>query len=93
MLGFGCARANRRPEAVKILRQLERWSGEGLASAFDLASLHIALSEPEKALAWLERGYVKRDQWLIELQAWPWFDSLRSDARFQDLLRRIGILD
>jgi TolB-like protein/Tfp pilus assembly protein PilF len=89
MLGCGYARAGRKTEALKILKELERRSGEGLASAFDVASLHAALSEKERALAWLERGYVQRDYWLVEIQAWPWFDSLRSERRFQDLLRRM----
>jgi TolB-like protein/Tfp pilus assembly protein PilF len=89
MLACGYARAGRKTEAVKILKELERRSAEGRASAFDVASLHVALSEREQALAWLERGYAQRDYWLVEIRAWPWFDSLRSDRRFQDLLLRM----
>ena len=89
MLGCAYAKSSRRTEAFKILNELERRSGKGLASAFDVASLYVALSEKERALAWLERAYTQRDYWLVEIQAWPWFDSLRSDRRFQDLLRRM----
>jgi TolB-like protein/tetratricopeptide (TPR) repeat protein len=89
MLGSGYARVQRTREAVTILRDLERRSTEGLASAFDIALLYVALSDKERALAWLEQGYAQRDYWLVEIQAWPWFDSLRSDPRFQRLLRRM----
>jgi len=90
MLGCAYARANRRQEALRILNELERRSKEGLVSAFDMASLHTALGETEPALAWLEQGYEQRDVWLVELKAWPWFESLLPDPRFQDLLRRMN---
>jgi Tfp pilus assembly protein PilF len=89
MLACGYARAGRKTEAVKILKDLEQRSGKGLASAFDVASLYVALSEKERALEWLERGYAQRDYWLVEIRAWPWFDSLRSEPRFQDVLQRM----
>jgi hypothetical protein len=89
MLGSAYARAQRKQDAVAILNELERRSSRDLVSAFDRASLHAALSENERALAWLEDGYSKRDYWLVELKAWPWFDSLRSEPRFQDLLRQM----
>jgi len=91
MLGCGYARVGRKPEAVRILKDLEMKASKGLASAFDVASLHVALSEKEQALAALEQGYAKRDYWLVEIRAWPWFDSLRSEPRFQDLLRRMRL--
>ncbi len=90
ILGCAYARANRREDAVKILSELQRRSKQGLASSFDIASLHTALGEKERALAWLEQGYQQRDIWLVELKAWPWLDSLLDDPRFQDLLRRMN---
>ncbi|HYN83320.1 MAG TPA: protein kinase [Gemmatimonadaceae bacterium] len=89
MLGCSYARAGRKAEAVKILKDLEAKATKDLASAFDVASLYAALSDKEQALGWLEQGYAKRDYWLVEIHAWPWFDSLRSEPRFQDLLRRM----
>jgi TolB-like protein/Tfp pilus assembly protein PilF len=89
MLGCGYAKAGRKTEAVRILKDLEMKATKDLASTFDVASLHAALSENQQALAWLEQGYAQRDYWLIEIQAWPWFDSLRSERRFQDLVRRM----
>ena len=89
MLGCAYARANRRQDALRLLGQLQHRSDKGLAPAFDMASLYLSLGEKERALAWLERGYEQRDTWFMQLKAWPWFDSLRSDRQFQDILRRI----
>ena len=52
---------------------------------------YAMLGETDEAFAWLERGYRDRDPLMIVLKAHPLFDPLRSDPRFQDLLRRIGL--
>ena len=75
---------------MKILTDLNRRLKQDLVSSFDMASLSASLGEKRQALAWLERGCEKRDFWLVELNAWPWFDSLRDDPRFLNVLRRIG---
>jgi len=46
--------------------------------------------ETDEAFRWLERGYRERDRLMITTKTDPVFDPLRSDPRFQDLLRRIG---
>ncbi len=51
---------------------------------------YAMLGETDEAFAWLERGYRDRDPLMIVLKAHPLSDSLRSDPRFDDLLRRIG---
>jgi tetratricopeptide (TPR) repeat protein len=89
MLACGYARVNRRAEATRILEDLERRSSERRASAFDLASLHVALGDRERALARLERGLAERDYWMVEIESWPWLDPLRPDPRYQDILRRM----
>lgn len=89
VLGCGYARSQRRREALDIMSELNRRSKLGLVSGFDMASLHLALGETTQTLDWLEQGYQKRDTWLVELKAWPWFDSLRDEPRYQDLLRKI----
>jgi tetratricopeptide (TPR) repeat protein len=57
-----------------------------------VAEVYIALGDKEEALRWLERGYKERDLWLALLKVWPRFDPLRSDPRFQDLVRRMKFL-
>jgi serine/threonine-protein kinase len=89
ILAAAFARAGREQEAARILTTLEQRAGEGLVSPFDMALVHLALGADGEALDWLERGYDLRDVWLLEMTAWPWFDSLQPDPRFQALLRRI----
>ena len=91
IMGAAYARGNRRPDAIRIQAELTRRAGEGLASAFDLAHLSLALGDENQALTWLERGYERRDYWLPEMLAWPWFDSLKSNTRYQEIVRKMGL--
>ncbi|HJY86840.1 MAG TPA: protein kinase [Candidatus Acidoferrales bacterium] len=56
-----------------------------------LALNYALLSDKEKALEWLERAVAEHDVWVAYLNVNPEFDALRSDPRFQDLLRRVGL--
>ena len=51
----------------------------------------MRVGDKECTLKWLEKGFQERDDLMINLKAKPVFDSLRSDRRFQDLVRRVGI--
>jgi TolB-like protein/class 3 adenylate cyclase/tetratricopeptide (TPR) repeat protein len=55
-----------------------------------IALVYTKIGETEEAFAWLERAYRARDPHLIILKAHPLLDPLRSDPRFDDLVRRIG---
>lgn len=57
-----------------------------------VAEVYLALGDKEEAMRWLEQGYKERDLWLALLKVWPRFDPLRSDPRFQDLVRRMKFL-
>ena len=58
--------------------------------AYVIASLSGTIDETEEGMTWLERAYQERDPLLIEAKVDPRLGPLRSDPRFQDLLRRIG---
>lgn len=53
--------------------------------------LYAALGEREEAFASLEKAYLAHDQQLQYLGIDPALDTLRSDARFKDLMRRVGL--
>jgi hypothetical protein len=53
--------------------------------------IYVGLGDPDRAMIWLEKAYQARFNPSILLR--PAFDPLRSDARFQDLLRRIGLTE
>ncbi len=56
-----------------------------------VARIYARLGVETQALEWLEKAYQERDLFLGDLKVNPDYDSLRSDPRFQDLLRRIGL--
>ncbi|MDT7603681.1 MAG: eukaryotic-like serine/threonine-protein kinase [Acidobacteriota bacterium] len=87
-LGAAYARAGERERAQTILKQLQ--AGGAYVSPGDLAILYAALGEREQAFASLERAYAEHDPQLQFLSVDPWYDSLRADPRFADLMRRIG---
>jgi TolB-like protein/DNA-binding winged helix-turn-helix (wHTH) protein/cytochrome c-type biogenesis protein CcmH/NrfG len=55
-----------------------------------VAEFYANLGEKDEAMRWLEEAYRQHDEWLVTIKVWPRFDSLRSDPRFQDLLRRMN---
>jgi tetratricopeptide (TPR) repeat protein len=75
----------------KELDFLKEKSKQHYVSAFSMAFTYLPLGEKEEALAWLEKTYEERGAGLAFLIAEPWFDLLRSDPRFQDLVRRVGL--
>jgi TolB-like protein/lipoprotein NlpI len=59
--------------------------------AYTRAASHVALGEKDKAFAELNRAYENRESVLVRLKVDPRLDPLRSDSRFQDLIRRVGL--
>ena len=88
-LGAAYAKAGERGKAQAILKRLE--TGKEYVSPEALAILHVALGQREQAFALLEHAYAAHDKQLIFLGVEPEFDPLRSDPRFQDLVRRVGL--
>src|SRR5262249_31802462 len=83
------AASGRRNEAVLLLDDLKKRANSGYSNAPEIAMIYTALGDREQAINWVERGYEERFNPGVLLR--PGFDPLRSDARFQDLVRRIGV--
>lgn len=90
-LGKVLAESGRKQEARKVLEELEERSKHRYISPCLIALVQIGLGQKNQAIASLERGYAARDQWMLYLQVDPHLDNLRSDQRFNDLVRRIGL--
>jgi len=88
-LGAAYAQAGDRERARTILKQLQ--TTKEYVSAGELAVLLAALGERDKAFASLEKAFEGHDLQLQYLGVSPTFDPLRSDPRFQDLVRRVGL--
>ncbi len=90
-LAVARARAGRREEAQQAFDQLLQHAASNYAPPFYLAIVAASLGDTEQAFEWLERAYQERSGWMPWLKHEPLLDSLRADARFSDLLRRIGL--
>jgi TolB-like protein/DNA-binding winged helix-turn-helix (wHTH) protein/Flp pilus assembly protein TadD len=88
-LAYVYAVSGRKEEATGILKDLEARQDENASAAANIALIYVGLGEHDRAMNWLSKAYEARFNPSILLR--PAFDTLRSDARFQDLLRRIGL--
>jgi serine/threonine-protein kinase len=86
---FGTAR--RREEAIKILDDLTKQAKQKYVPSYFFAGIHIGLGEDDRAIEYLEKSYDERSLWLVYLHIDPSMDGLRSNSRFQNLLRRVGL--
>jgi TolB-like protein len=91
VLGHVYAVSGKRTDAQKIVNELKESSKRTYVDPYFLAEIYTALGERDRAFEELERAYEQRSSWLIWLKVEPKFDSLRPDARFADLVRRIGL--
>jgi TolB-like protein/Tfp pilus assembly protein PilF len=90
-LAHAYAVAGRRSEAETLLRQTNERAQRAYVPSFHVAIIYAGLGRKDETLAWLERGYQERSAWMVWLKVDPRFDFVRSDARFQNLLRRLGL--
>ena len=89
-LSFAYAVKSRRSQALKILSRITDQWRQGDVQAIDIARVHVGLGERKQALDWLEKAYEERDPNMAFLKVLAVWDPLRSDPRFQDLLRRMN---
>jgi TolB-like protein/DNA-binding winged helix-turn-helix (wHTH) protein/Tfp pilus assembly protein PilF len=90
-LGWAYALAGQNEKARAILADLEKRSAHAFVSPVGIALVHIGLRENQPALDLLERAYRERDFDLIGLMNSRTFTPLRSEPRFQQLVRKIGL--
>ncbi len=90
-MGYTYAVSGKRDEAEKILNQLTELSKRKYVSSYNMALIYIGLGEKDQALEWLENSYKERSDLLVYLKVEPRLDTLRSDQRFAELMRRVGL--
>ena len=90
-LARGYALAGKREESQKLLAELLELSKQRYVSPASVAVVYAALGDKDQAFAWLDKADKARDLLLVRIKVDPRFDSLRSDPRFAELVRRIGL--
>ena len=84
-------RTGQADRARLALGKLEEWNRRQPVDAAAFVGPYIALGEKDRAFFWLEKAYAQHSNALTWLKVGPMFDPLRSDPRFQDLMRRVGL--
>ena len=85
------AHAGRRPDALRLLAELKARKQTGYVPAAAFVNAYLGLGDYDQAFAWLEQAYQEHSNILLFLKVHPYFDPLRNDPRFSDLVHRVGL--
>jgi len=90
-LGYAYAVAGRRGDGQLIIDELQMQSKQKYVSAYFIAVIYSGFGDKDQAFTWLEKAYQERHPYLTLLKVEPVFDNLRSDSRYAELLRKVGL--
>ena len=85
------AHAGRRREALRLVDELKQRQQTSYVAAAPFVNAYLGLNDNEQALAWLEKAYQEQSNMVQLIKVHPYFDPLRSDPRFVDLVHRVGL--
>jgi TolB-like protein/DNA-binding winged helix-turn-helix (wHTH) protein/Flp pilus assembly protein TadD len=90
-VGVAYAAAGKNAEALRVSDQLQKVARRSYVSSYGLAQIYAALGDKQHAMKWLQSAYDERAVWMQYLKVDPVLDSVRSQPRFQDLVRQMGL--
>jgi serine/threonine-protein kinase len=90
-LGHAQARAGKKNEAERVIARLQELSKQQYVSPYQTAVIYAGLDNRKMALDWLEKSRDERFNWLPFLEVDPVFKSLRSEPRFIELAKSLGL--
>jgi tetratricopeptide (TPR) repeat protein len=90
-LGNSYARAGQTAAAQKTIAALQQNVEKNGVGRYEIALVYAGLGKKQEAFKWLEEAYAAHDVGLLYLKIDPCLDPLRSDPRFDDLVRRVGL--
>ena len=90
-LGHAYAKAGNDEQARPILDRLEQYANTRHVSAYHTAVIYVALGDMDESFSWLERAYAERSPWIAYMRVDPRLRPLRSESRFDALLRQSGL--
>jgi TolB-like protein/DNA-binding SARP family transcriptional activator len=91
-LGYAYGRAGESAEAQRVLRQLQTHADTSYLPKDQIALVLLGLGDREGAISSLRQAYEEQHWWMPWINTAPPFDTLRTDPRFLELLRLIGVL-
>ena len=90
-LAYALARVGRRGEAIEIVNKLQDEASQIRVDPVEVAIAWAGLRDDNQVLLWLRKGFDTHSPAMLQVAVTPEFDSLHSDPRFQDLVRRMGL--
>ncbi len=90
-LGHAYAVSGNRDEALETIQELKQLSTDHFVPPRGVAEIYVGLGDKEQAFAWLDRAVKQRSGWLLHVKENPRYDSLRTDPRYTDLIRRMNL--
>lgn len=91
VLAQAYSRAGKRSEAERILKQTMELSKRVYVPPYNIAEAYLAIGDTDHVFEWLEKAYREHSPDLVGLKTEPRLDQVRSDPRFADLVRRVGL--
>jgi TolB-like protein/DNA-binding winged helix-turn-helix (wHTH) protein/Tfp pilus assembly protein PilF len=91
VLGLAYGLAGRKREANKVLKELSQLQQQRYVTPMAFTYVYIGLGDKDQSFAWLEKAYQERSNPIAFFKVNPTVDPLRSDPRFADILKRIGL--
>ena len=91
LLATAYAHTGHRPQALRLLEELKRRQHTNYVPAGAFINPYLALGDYDQAFVWFEKAYQEQSNILQFLRVQPFFDPVRNDPRFADLLRRVGL--
>jgi len=85
------AHAGRRTDALRLLEELKRRQKTSYVPPAAFVNAYLGLDDKEQAFVWFEKAYEEKSNILQFLKVHPYFDPVRGDPRFADLVHRVGL--
>jgi tetratricopeptide (TPR) repeat protein len=89
-LGYVSAVSGRQGEADELIKELNDLGKQRYVNPYHMAIIWLGIGDKDQIFAWLEKAYQERSTWIPWLNVDSKFDGLKSDSRFQALVKRIG---
>jgi tetratricopeptide (TPR) repeat protein len=90
-IGHLYAVSGEKSAAERVIRELNELSAHKYVNPFEIALIYVGLGEKNHAFEWLDRAYQERSDMMVYLNADPRLDPVRSEPRFDQLVRKVGI--
>jgi hypothetical protein len=91
ILAYAYAKAGRHDKVLQILAEQKRSAEQGYISSYNFAIIYTGLGNKDKAFEYLNKAYDERASPLYHFPYRPMFDSLHSDPRYTQLLRKMNL--